>query len=149
MAGRDYFDYINITISSLSFIAASIAAWFAWKSMQRDRWCLEFLILGIDVERYDTAPPRITYQFSVKNSGLRAVRILDLKIMVSDKPIPLRMTEQQSLIDSGKIVYFNHVSEQWIDIESAVLFDQDGKLWSVEKKLLNSTLLKEKARHKL
>ena len=149
MVGRDCFDYINIAISTLSVIAASIAAGFAWKTLQRDKWRLEIALCQVDVETFGNGSHRITYQFKVKNQGYRAVRVSSARIIVGGLEIPLGQPNNNHKLDSGDEEKFNHVCGSWISINDVFLFDQDQKRWAIEQKFLRDKLKTEKFRHQL
>jgi hypothetical protein len=149
LAGRDCFDYISITISTLSVIAGSIAAWFAWNTLQRDRWQLEIDFCQVDVERFGNGSSRITYRFKVKNRGYRAVRVSGAFIIVGGQEIPLGQPNNNTKIDCGDEEKFNYVRDRWITIDDVFIIDHDQKRWTIDQKLLREKMNKEKERHQL
>lgn len=149
MAARDGFDFISITLSILSFIAAVVAAWFSWKTWALDKWRLEITLCQVDVERYGIGPPRIAYQFSVKNHGGRAVRVSSAIIIVDGTEIPLGQPNNNTKLESGDKKDFTHVTVpgQWLVIDDVYLFDQDEKRWSIDQRHLREMMRSEKTRN--
>ena len=106
-------------------IVGSIAAWFSWKVLDRDKWELKISLCQVDVEPYDIGPPRIAYKFLLQNTGGRAVRVSSANIKVDGKEIPLGQPNNNTKLDSGGKINFTHVNEtgQWLVIDDVYLFD--------------------------